>query len=241
MKWSHTASDTLLTITGLLVLVSYVCLFGGTSVASDGASHAVTPEAVEPPQKYVFYMHGAWIERHGLDQPHPVHGHYRYNEIVAELTRQGFQVVSEVRQGRVHPLEYAREVVDQVRDLLEDRVPSDHITVRGHSKGGLMTLIVASLVQHPEVNYVVLAGCGKSGSEFRRSYTPFLQQHAPDLRGRILSIYDSADREAGTCQEAFRQIQGLQAQEAVLHAGRGHELFYSPSPVWVDMVTDWLD
>jgi hypothetical protein len=185
-------------------------------------------------------MHGAWIEQHGLDEPHPRHGPYRYDDIVQAFAERDFEVISEVRQGQVHPMEYAMGVADQVLGLLKRGVPPAHIAVLGHSKGGLMTLMVASLVQEPEVRYVVLAGCGKSGGGFRRSYEPFLRGHAQDLRGRILSLYDAADGEAGTCREAFSQRGGLETDEIVLRTGKGHGLFYAPEQVWLAEVFDWL-
>lgn len=189
--------------------------------------------------KYLFYMHGAWIERHGLHQSHPVHGPYEYDEIVRALAQEGFEVNSEVRGGNVHPVEYATRVADQIRSLLEEGVPPGHLLVAGHSKGGHMALIVASLVREPNISYVVMAGCGKKGTEFRRGYEQFLKQNARDLQGRILSIYDSSDREAGSCQEAFQKAAHLETKEIVLHTGQGHGLFYFPQAVWIREIFQW--
>ncbi len=204
------------------------------------ASSVEVAEGTEPKQRYVFYMHGAWIEQHGLNQPHPKHGAYRYEEILRALEDRAYQVISEVREGEVHPLEYAQRVAGQVRDLLETGVSPGDIVVMGHSKGGQMALMVASVLQAPPLNYVVLAGCGKPGTMFRRSYARFLQQRAQSLQGRILSIYDSADHEAGSCREAFSPRAGLTTNEIVLHTGQGHGLFYAPGPVWLDKVLEWM-
>ncbi len=229
-------------LTRLSVLLLSIWLFGGGPAVSWAESNADIPEEKsESTDKYIFYMHGAWLETHGLNAPHPKHGRYRYDAIIDALTNAGYKVVSEVRQESVQPLEYAEHVADRVRDLLEAGTPARHITVVGHSKGGQMALIVASLVQEPAVNYIVLAGCGRPGTMFRRSYDRFLQQRAQYLRGRILSIYDSADGEAGTCREAFDRIPDLEIREVVLHTGRGHGLFYSPEPVWLEPVVEWLD
>lgn len=197
--------------------------------------------AAELPRKYLFYLHGAWVEMHGLNQPHPVHGPYQYREIVRALTREGFEVVSEVRGGEVHPKEYAEKVAGEVRALLKQGVPPDHILVAGHSKGGHMALIVASLVQEPEIRYVVMAGCGKHGTQFRQSYEKFLSRNAQDLQGRILSIYDSSDREAGSCQEAFREAPRAKTKEIVFRTGQGHGLFYSPQSVWIQEINEWAN
>jgi hypothetical protein len=223
-----------------VALAKLIFLLSSTWLVSQDAFASDVSEGVEPSQKHVFYMHGAWIEEHGLSQPHPKHGRYQYDDIVNVLEAEGYQVVSEVRQNEVHPLEYATEVAEEVDHLLKSEVPPRNIAVIGHSKGGQMALIVASLIQEPDIHYVVMAGCGKSGTSFRRSYDKFLRQRAQYLRGRILSIYDSADREAGTCQEAFNPSPGLETLEEVLHTGQGHGLFYSPARIWVDKIREWI-
>jgi len=124
--------------------------------------------------------------------------------------------------------------------LIGKGVPPEHITVLGHSKGGLMTLIVASRVNEPNVNYVVMAGCGRMGTAFRRPYQIFLDRDARRLKGRILSMVDADDREAGSCQEAFGRASDAQTRETVLHTGRGHGLFYSPQPAWIEKVVEWI-
>jgi hypothetical protein len=138
-------------------------------------------------------------------------------------------------------MEYAKKTAGEVRDLMAAGVPAADISVIGHSKGGHMAMIVASLVQDPGVHYVVMAGCGKRGAMFRRSYDRFLRGQAQHIQGRILSIYDSADQEAGTCSEALSQAPDLVSQEVVLHTGQGHGLFYSPHPIWIEKVEEWLN
>lgn len=218
-------------------------------------------------------MHGAWIERHGLEPSGPQGGfrgrrglgargrfgrrrmgvwrdprrgdgalrnrNYEYEAIVQAFVALGFEVISEARTHVVQGEEYARGIADQIRQLLEKGVPPENITVIGHSKGGGMTLVVSSLLGEPKINFVVMAGCGKEGAKFRESYDKLLDQSASSLQGRILSIYDSSDSEAGTCQEAFHKASNVITQEIVLHTGRGHQLFDSPDPRWVNEVVKW--
>lgn len=225
----------------LVILFFSISLVTRGLWAIEGKSSAVGPKHVEQGRQYIFYMHGAWLETHGLRQSHPKHGRYQYEEIVGVLKNKGYQVMSEIRQERIHPLEYAGKIADQVNHLLETEVLPSHITVMGHSKGGHMALIVASLVQNPKVNYVVLAGCGKPGTAFRSGYDQFLAERAQYLRGRVLSMYDSADREAATCREAFGQNPDFETKEIILQTGRGHGLFYSPEPIWVEEAVKWID
>jgi hypothetical protein len=211
----------------------------GLTLATAGVP-AEAPQAVESGKRYVFYMHGAWIETHGLDQAHPHHGPYQYDRIVGALSRKGYEVISEVRTSEVPMGPYADWVVDQVVSLIENGVPPENITVLGHSKGGLMTLIVASRVGERKINYVVMAGCGRKETTFRRGYERFLDRDARNLRGRILSIYDADDREAGSCQEAFNEAARAETKETILHTGRGHGLFYAPESSWIEKVAEWV-
>lgn len=176
---------------------------------------------------------------HGLNQAHPKHGFYKYDAITQALAQKGFNVISELRLAEVDMRSYAEKIAARVKRLIEKGVPPEQITVAGHSKGGHLSLIVASLVQEPKLNVVILAGCGKPGSRFRRTYNQFLSTSAAKLKGHILSIYDSSDREAGSCGEAFQQSPEVQSQEIVLHTGKGHGLFYKPDPRWVEEIVRW--
>lgn len=222
----------------LMLFLLFLCLVLSKTGSADVRTNV--PDAAQANRKYIFYLHGAWIEKHGLNLPNPRHGYYEYHRIVAALADKGYEVVSELRLSEVHPPAYARGVADQVRSLLENDVPPENITVSGHSKGGQMALIVSSLIAHPRVNYVVLAGCGKRGTLFRRSFEKFLQGHASLVRGRVLSIYDASDFEAGSCQEVFDAAHGTQTtKEITLHTGKGHGLFYAPNPVWIEPLFKW--
>jgi hypothetical protein len=100
-----------------------------------------------------------------------------------------------------------------------------------------MALIVAVLAKEPKLNLVVMAGCGKS--EFRITYESFLKNDAAKMRGRMLSIFDEADRIASTCSEAVEKAPQLTFEEVVLEVGQGLGTFYAPNPVWLDRVAAW--
>jgi pimeloyl-ACP methyl ester carboxylesterase len=197
------------------------------------------PAQVDPAGRYLFYLHGAWIERYGVDHPHPRHGPYQYAEIVQALTNRGFVVISEARRGEINVSAYAKKVTAQVRRLLEAGVSPSHVSVIGHSKGGQIALLTASELHQEGLNFVIMAGCGSPGSGFGRSYESFLETRAARLRGRMLSLYDASDRVAGSCRRAFDRAPDLKSEERVLETGRGHALFYTPSSIWVDEVVAW--
>jgi len=226
----------------LVFLVFLLCLLISSvkaCSAAAGESHTDVPRSVDPSQKYLFYMHGKWIEMHGLNRAHPQHGRYQYREIVDALAQRGFVVISEARTGGGRMGEYARKVAEQISELIAQGVPPSNITVIGHSKGGYMALMVSSMLRKPDLTFVVMAGCGKEGTQFRRSYERFLEKGAAGLSGRILSIYDTADTAAGSCAEAFDLSGQTRSREKVFHTGRGHGLFYSPDPVWIGEIVEF--
>ncbi len=65
------------------------------------------------------------------------------------------------------------------------------------------------------------------------------------LHGKIidvLSIYDSADEFAGSCQELFSFSEGKgisKHDEIILHVGTGHGILYKPLDEWMIPVVQW--
>jgi pimeloyl-ACP methyl ester carboxylesterase len=224
-----------------MLSLSTVVVSSGAGTGPAGEVHSDVPKAVDADRRHLFYMHGAWIEHSGLESSHPRHGRYQYRAIVRAFAERGFVVISEARKGEIEPEAYADKVAIQVRRLLEAGVPPSHVTVIGHSKGGSIALITASELQEEKVNFVIMAGCGKRGSGFGRSFERFLETGAARLRGRFLSIYDTSDRVAGSCREAFERAEVAESQEVVLRTGRGHALFWSPRAVWVDEIVKWAE
>jgi hypothetical protein len=188
------------------------------------------PETVDPEARYLFYLHGAIVETGGPRPTHPRFGVYEYEAICAALAARGLQVLSEARPSGTRVPDYAAKVADQVEALTDAGVPADHITVAGHSKGGLIAAAASSLVDDPRVNYVILAGCGPhtSGSQ------------APRMRGRILSIFEVSDDLAEPCAASFRRAApDSETNEIVLAVGGGHGAFYRPQEAWIDPLVGW--
>ena len=196
---------------------------------------AAQPPTVEPQKRYLFYLHGAWIEEHGLREANPQHGRYQYEEIKSALSAAGFTVYSEARLSPVDVEMYAHGVVREVRDLITSGVAEDRISIAGHSKGARIVLEVATELALPRVRFVVMAGCPKSDAA--------VWPRASLLQGRILSLYDGGDTLAGSCRAIFEKADPskVETREVVLDTGKGHGLFYSPSGVWVDEIVRWAN
>jgi predicted esterase len=187
------------------------------------------PDKVDPRQDYLIYLHGRIIEEEGVRPTSPRFGVYEYEKILADFAGRGFLVISEVRSRNADVGAYADKVVGQVRTLLRAGVPPEHIAVVGFSKGAGIALLTASKLGEPKVNFVILAGCSAWPSSAEE-----------DLQGRILSMYDSSDDVATTCEKTFAQAKGpLVHQEVVLKLGTGHGAFYRPGD-WVEEVARWV-
>lgn len=197
------------------------------------------PTQVDPRQNYVIYLHGLWVELHGPNAFNDRYGvRYELDGITEALAGNGLAVIAQVRPRATRTTNFAQTVASQVRTLIGRGAAPERITVVGHSKGGLIALLAASIVGLGDVRYVGLAGCGKRGSRFRRGFTQFLNGRANGAAGDVLSIYDTADHTAGTCREIFEHAD-FSGDEMILDTRRGHGLFYTPETVWLEPVVRW--
>ena len=180
---------------------------------------------------YLFYLHGAIVEDKGVRPEHPQYGVYEYEAILDSLAARGLVVISEARASGIDVPMYARKLVGQVDRLMTAGVPPEHISVAGHSKGGVIAIQACSMLQNEHLGFVFLASC------FAGIFTP----PGPNLSGRVLSIYDASDELAGSCQRAFdMSTQPLTYHEIELQTGQGHGAFYRPIPEWIDPVVKWV-
>lgn len=199
-----------------------------------GTVEKEVPDTIETSARYLFYMHGYAIELGGQRA-----ASYDYAGIMKELANRGFVVIGEERR-QVKNEEYARKVASQVKKLRIAGVPAKNITVAGHSKGGMITMMVMTMIPNPDIAYVNFAGCGKQGSGFE-GYLQFAENRASMARGQLLSAYDSSDQIAGSCKPALDMMSNAVVKESVLNIGGGHELFYKPKAEWLDILQAWAE
>ena len=193
------------------------------------------PESVDSTKYYLFYLHGKIIEDQGIPAVSPDYGEYEYKAILEKLGGYGFVVISEQRVKNADSMEYARKIADQVTAMLKAGVPAGNITVVGASKGAGITIFVSHLLDNEEINYVIMAICDPATVEE-------LKQNEISLHGNVLSIYDSADELAGSCQELFLFSEGKSISkynEIVLNVGTGHGILFKPLDEWIIPVIDW--
>jgi hypothetical protein len=205
------------------------------STSKPGLESFMLPTSIDPDGQYMFYLHGKIIEDQGLPAVSSEFGQYRYEEILSVLRNHGFIVISEQRLKDADTTEYARRITRQVNDLLMSDIPPGSITVVGASKGAIIASLVSAFMMNPEVNYVLLGGC----------YQPVVDEWIEQdisLSGNVLSIYDSSDEYASSCEQLvdFSDSAQLgQYAELVLHVGTGHGILYEPLEEWVSPTVNW--
>ncbi len=193
------------------------------------------PETVDSTKHYLFYLHGKIIEDQGIPAISPDYGEYEYKAILEKLSSDGFVVISQQRVKNTNSMEYAKKITEQVTALLQAGVPAKNITIVGASKGAGITIFASHLLENKEINYVIMAICDPATVKQ-------LQQNGISLYGNVLSIYDSADTLAGSCQDLFSFSEGKglsKHNEIVLNVGTGHGILFKPLDEWIVPVVQW--
>jgi hypothetical protein len=189
------------------------------------------PAAPDPGARHLIYLHGRIIEQQGRKAVSPDFGRYEYDAILEALAARGFTVIAEVRSGDAGEA-FVDKVAGQVRRLLRAGVPAAHVTVAGFSRGGGLAVAVSAKAAEPEVGYVVMAGCSQDPE--------WVARWAPAVRGRMLSLYDRADRFEPSCAPLFAKARALrETREVELSTGLDHGLFYAPRPDWLEPLDGW--
>ena len=189
------------------------------------------PAEIDPDARFLFYLHGAIIERAGVRPTHPEFGVYEYQEILEVFAGRGFAVISEARPAGTDGTAYAATVADQVRALIAGGVPPEHITIVGFSKGGGIAIVASSMLENNRLNFVFMGACG-----------PWLDSR-PEIapHGRLLALHEASDNLVGSCEGLFARATGDgEREEITLELGGGHGAFYRPQPEWVDPVVEWV-
>ena len=207
-----------------------------TSDSSLFLSQYVFPASIDPTKRYMFYLHGRIIEDQGIPAVSPDYGTYEYETILEKLASRGFTIISEQRTKNMDGMKYAEQVAGQVTELLNAGVPPKNITVIGASKGGWITMAVSNILANKELNFVVMGVCDPDNIQLYKQQNIFLY-------GNILTISDSADGFAGSCEELFDFSEGKFArhEEIVLHVGTGHGILYKPLDEWILPAVQWAD
>lgn len=212
----------------IFIPILFLNLSVATSISAEITSEV--PENINASSSYLFFLHNYYVETKGPD------GDCKYYDIIKMFADHGFDVVSEVRSGKIVPCTYAEKVVGQVKILLESGVSPEKIVIAGHSKGAVIALCAAAQLANPKINYIIMAGCEIAGIQKYKMYPDFKY-----LKGRILSIYANSDTIAGSCEKAFSESsEGFVYKEIMLKNEGGHRLFFKPENTWLSPTINWI-
>lgn len=106
-------------------------------------------------------------------------------------------------------------------------VPAKNNTVSGFSKGSIITLAAAGLINNSNINYVLPAGCSE---ELNDKYNV----DASKAGRRILSIYDSGDEQFESCEDTIKPSTKIKFEETDLDSGKKHKVFRIPNKKFIE-------
>ena len=204
-----------------------IMLFSVSHYNYAGDTVSSVPDEPDKSGRYIFYLHGSVEESEGSTD--------KYDTAVDAIAGGSATVISEVRDD-TDPNEYAKKLKGQVSSLISKGVPASNITVSGFSKGAIIALAASSVINNPDVNYVLLAGCSDDLNE-KYNVDP------TKAVGRILAIYDSGDEKFGSCDGEVNASKKVTFEEVELDSGKGHKLFRIPKDKfieqWCDPLLSW--
>jgi len=199
------------------------------------------PSVINPSARYVFFLHGKIVEKHGLNGRHPCFGIYDYHGIVKSFRNQGFVVISEIRPEGTKLDKYAKKVERQIRALLTFGLSPEQITVVGFSKGSAIALLVSTRLKDLGINVVLMSGCTHNGAHVPGRYRKLVRHSVQSMKGSFLYIYDASDQKCDVCRKILKNVSGEPPfKEMMLKNGLGHGLFYQPRKDWMEPVTEWI-
>lgn len=217
----------------LIIILSFVFIFPLSLKAQ--AIYKNVPDQVDVRAKYLFFLHGQIVENQGLRPTSPRFGVYEYQKILETFKSKGFIVISEARPKNTDIWKYSQKVKAQVTKLLSAGVSPSNIIIVGASKGGAIAILASSALKNKELNFVLIASCSQM-------FIQSIISRGVYLWGNVLSIYDSSDQWAGSCQKLLEasSSQNLgRYKEIKLNLELGHGFHFRPLPEWIDPVVEW--
>lgn len=191
-------------------------------------------ETAKKEQRYIFFLHNAYVEQNDLSVAHPEYGKAEYNEILASFRKDNFIVYSEIRSKNTNAAEYAKKIVKQIKGLLKKGISPNKITVIGTSKGGYIAQYVSTYLANPDVNFVFI-GC------FRDSDI----DEIPDINfcGNILTIYEKSDVYGVSAikRKETSKLKINHFKEIELNTNLKHGFLYKASDNWIAPSKKWAN
>ena len=77
------------------------------------------PDNPDSTKRYLFYLHGLLVEEAGIRPKSQEHGYYEYELILEALAKEGFTVISEVREKGTQIKPYAENIASRLKNSLQ--------------------------------------------------------------------------------------------------------------------------
>ena len=191
-------------------------------------------ETLKKDQRYIFFLHNAFVEENPLNVAHPEYGRAEYNEILDSYRKDNFIVFSEIRSKNTNGAKYAKKIEKQIKTLLKKDVPPNYITVIGTSRGGYIAQYVSSYLKNPDVNFVFI-GC------FRDSDI----EEIPEINfcGNILTIYEKSDIYGVSAikRKETSKLKVNHFKEIELNTNLKHGFLYKALDEWIVPSKKWAN
>ena len=201
--------------------IAFIIFF--ISVSSVSAEVLTTPpENPSKEKKYFFFMHGS-----GLFGDYADRARDNWQDKAHTISSKGFTVITEERHDYDLDHEYAIKVAEYVDTLIKKGIAAKNITVGGYSRGSRIALRVANILLNPDINYFLLAGCY------------YEDELGADMKGRILSVYDSGDTLFNSCFSLENQ-NGITYKEVIVDTGYEHSMGAEVRSDWMDPFLAWI-
>jgi predicted esterase len=188
-----------------------------------GAVFKSLPSQILPHKKYLFYLVGDVGEGMTAQE---------FSRISEEFVKLGFLVICNPVRNSNYTKRYIDGISTEVKSLLSAGVPAKNIILLGYSSGGMVALQIATELNNPGLNYVIIAGVPKKSGRVR-----FPQDVKIDPVGMIWNIYGKKDRDFGSLREFMSsEAISLRALCRETRVDKGHEIGRSPDKNWMSVV-----
>jgi dienelactone hydrolase len=206
-------------------------LLTNTSMANQVLNNI--PDSYNKASKFVFYSHGFIVEG---DNPMPIEtkhgwGVYDFPGIKQALSDERYTLIATHRKKNTDPFNYAKQLSEDIRSLVNNGVKPTHITLVGFSRGAFITGLTSHYLKDIDVNTILQAGCGRLISA----------KHSDiQVYGDVLSVYEKSDG-AKSCAKLKAKSTALTSFEEIeINTGLSHGAFYTPSDEWLVPVKNWI-
>jgi len=180
-------------------------------------------------QRYIIFLHNAFVEEHGPSATHPEYGVVEYEKILNYFKAAGFRVLSEIRPAGTDANTYAEKVARQADSLLHLGVLPSHICIVGTSKGGYIAMKTSALLKNRAINYVSVGNCSAGKKTV--------------LYGNLLVIREKSDAITANCTpDLVSSTCCLQEyKEIELNTGLKHGFLFKATDDWLLPCCNWAN